>query len=298
MLLTLPLIALALNPRRVTFWNSGTCPYAQRAWIALKEKGIDFDFEKVDLADKDATPGFEEAYYKANPNKMSSSKVPVVVVETEGLNMKYYTESKVLLETLDELFPEAPLLIPEDDIDGRYRSRVFGDVVYDSIWGGDRSPYRMAGRKAAGEKWNQAKEEAGLCEMLQAMDESLECFQQLPQDQQQVQEVELDGERENSDEDGVATVVSTATNGGPFVLGEHFSMAECVTAPFVQRADFILKDYLEMDVVTLCQEHGYHRVGAWWTAVLERPSVVETGNPDPKASTQRIIDMIAGKAAK
>jgi glutathione S-transferase len=274
-LLTLPLIALALTPKRVTFWNSGTCPYAQRAWIALKEKGIQFDFAKVDLADKEATPGFGEAYYKANPNKISSSKVPVVVVETEGLNMKYYTESKVLLETLDELFPEAPLLLPADNVDQRYRSRVFGDVVYDSIWGGDRSPYRMAGRKAAGDGWNQAAEEATLCEMLKAMDDSLACFQQALED------------AENEE-----------ACGGPFVLGEHFSMAECVTAPFVQRADFILKDYLEIDLIALCQEHGYHRVAAWWAAVLERPSVVETASPDPKASTQRIIDMISDNLQK
>jgi len=260
MLCLLPLMALAMD--KVTLWNSGTCPYAQRAWIALKEKGVDFDYKQVDLKDKDATPDFGAAYYKANPNKMSSSKVPVMLVESADGDTKYYTESKVLLEVIEEMFPDGPRLLP-DSLDERYRARVFGDAVYDSIWGGDRSPYKMVGRKANGEGWDRDKEEEAMCQMLEALDESLQHF---------------DSE-------------------GPFVCGNHFSMAECITAPFVQRADFMLDNYLEMNVAQLCRKRGYARAGAWWKAVLDRPSVKETATPDPNASIQRVIDMMSKAAA-
>ncbi|KAI2503254.1 glutathione S-transferase [Fragilaria crotonensis] len=261
--------------QKVTLWNSGTCPYAQRAWIALKEKGIpNVHYAMVDLQNKDATPEFGLAYYKANPNTMSSSKVPVMVVErtvdagttngdNENDNMRYYTESKVVLEVIEELFPEGPKLLP-DDIDQRYRARLFGDAVYDSIWGGERSPYKMLGRKLKNEdEWDLTKEEETLCLMLQHLNESLESLDRT----------------------------------GPFVCGEHFSMAECVTAPFVQRADFVLSDYLGMNVLDLCHRNGYERAGAWWKAVLERPSVKETASPDPRSSIQRVIDMMTKAAA-
>ena len=268
--------------KKVTLWNSGTCPYAQRAWIALKEKGIEnVNYQMVDLQNKDATPEFGMAYYKANPNTMSSSKVPVMVVERTSdsgtsnndrdsdsdsdsdREKRYYTESKVVLEVIEELFPEGPKLLP-DDVDQRYRSRVFGDAVYDSIWGGERSPYKMLGRKLKNvDEWDLIKEEETLCLMLERLNESLES---------------LDGT-------------------GPFVCGEHFSMAECVTAPFVQRADFVLSHYLGMNVLELCQRHGYERAAAWWKAVLERPSVKETASPDPRSSIQRVIDMMTKAAA-
>ena len=298
--LTMPLEALANGNhppaalKKVTLWNSGTCPYAQRAWIALKEKGIDgtiLDYQMVDLQNKDATPEFGIAYYKANPNTMSSSKVPVMVVETEvsatesgdgnddqrkdNSNKRYYTESKVVLEVIEELFPEGPRLL-SDDIDQRYRARVFGDAVYDSIWGGDRSPYKMLGRKLKNDandgSWDPIKEEETLRCMLEHLNESLQSL------------------------DAIGRSTSTTSTSGPFVCGEHFGMAECVTAPFVQRADFVLSDYLGMNVLQLCQTHGYERAGAWWKAVLERPSVKETASPDPRASIQRVIDMMMSKA--
>lgn len=283
--------------RKVTFWNSGTCPYAQRVWIALKEKGIDFQDQRVDLQNKDDTPDFEFAYYKANPNKMTSSKVPVLVVETtrpaataaaaasddgyDATETKYYTESKVVLEVIEEMFPNAPSgrrLLSADNIDDRYRARVFGDAVYDAIWAGDRSPYRMLARKMKSssstsnndnsehqdDEWNQEHEEEVLCQMLEALDKSLAEYQ--------------------------TSTTSTLQQSGPFVCGDQFTMAECMTAPFVQRAQFLYTEYLSLDVMQLCERRGYPRAGAWWKAVLERPSVQETATPDPHTSIQRILD--------
>lgn len=243
--------------KSVVLWNSGSCPYAQRAWIALKEKGIDFECAMVDLQNKDATPAFGEAYYRANPNKLSSSMVPVLVVETERGDTNYYTESKVLLEVIEDLWPSPSLL--GDDVEARYKTRLFSDAVYDSIWGGDRSPYQIVGRKLNDDDWDQAKEEETLCEMLGALDTSLQCL----------------------DKDG------------PFVLGSEFSFAECATAPFVQRADDMLRELCDMNILDLCQQHGYSRLGSWWKAVVDQPSVKETATPDPEAGIRGIVDMMS-----
>lgn len=241
------LVAAAFGaPSKVVLWNSGTCPYAQRAWIALKEKGVDFEFKKVDLQDKEATPQFGEDYLKANPNKSSSSKVPVLVVSDEdGSNASVYTESKVLLDVIEDIWPEPPLL--PSDVKGRYNSRVFSDVVYDGVFGGAKSPYKMAMRKLDADEgkgeWDKEEEIGNICEALSIMNESLEKF----------------------------------GSEGPFVCGEHFSFAECITAPFAQRASAVMEHFVGIGVVELCQSKGYDRAGLWWKAVLGRQSVIDTG---------------------
>jgi glutathione S-transferase len=256
----LPILALA-NNLQVTLWNSGTCPYAQRAWIALKEKDIDFEIRIVDLQNKD--DDFETTYYRANPNKLSSSKVPLLEVvdvgsDTEESIVHYaFTESRVLLEVLEELFPNHHHLLPMG-IQERYHARVFADAVYDSIWGGERSPYQILARKLKNkESWDATVEKERLVTMLKSLQDSLETFHK----------------------------------DGPFVCGKHFTIAECMTtAPFVQRADFVLKHYLDMDVNEICQKEGFSRAGQWWDAVLNRKSVQETATADPHTSIQRLMD--------
>ena len=284
------------NVGKVVLWTSGTCPYAQRAWIALLEKGVNFEHRRVDLANKEATPDFLEAYRMANPNALSSAKVPVVAIDTVDNNVSnddqtttiktdYYTESKIVCEVLEEFFPPSSStcsLMP-GTVQDRYRQRVFADAVYDSIFGGDRSPYQLALRKVESESssendngnvsaWNEEEFQETLCTMLENLNESLREF-------------------------SMPSGVSTASDVGPFLQGHTFGMAECWTAPFVQRADFMLRYKLGTDVATVCQEKGYDRAGQWWQAVLNRPSVVQSAAPDPKAGADRILAMLAKRRA-
>ena len=46
-------VAAYAVPSSVVLFNSGSCPYAQRAWIALEEKKVSYDWKKVDLFNKD-----------------------------------------------------------------------------------------------------------------------------------------------------------------------------------------------------------------------------------------------------
>lgn len=73
------------------------CPYVQRAVIALREKGVDFDLVYIDL---DAPPAW---FKRISP----LGKVPLLLVDDETL-----FESSVILDYLDEVYP--PRLHPED----------------------------------------------------------------------------------------------------------------------------------------------------------------------------------------
>ncbi|KAI8381427.1 glutathione S-transferase [Radiomyces spectabilis] len=85
---------------KLTFYNAVLCPFAQRVAIALREVGADFESVEIDLSNK-------PAWYKdVNPE----TKVPALSVN--GVNI---AESLVLLELLNDLYPEKKLL-PNDAV--------------------------------------------------------------------------------------------------------------------------------------------------------------------------------------
>lgn len=93
---------------------------------------------------------------------------------------------------------------------------------------------------------------------------------------------------------------------GPFLLN-HFSLAECNVAPFVQRCCTILPAYTGkensrevVDPLKLCDELGLDRLKEWMVAVLAHPSVVATGVPESDLieSTARMLERFAAMASK
>jgi stringent starvation protein A len=79
----------------LTLYDAARCPYCARVRIVLAEKAIGFDTVTVDLDDR---PSW---IYDLNP----TGRVPVL--EDDGLVL---AESRVLMEYLEERFPEVPLL--------------------------------------------------------------------------------------------------------------------------------------------------------------------------------------------
>jgi glutathione S-transferase len=76
---------------KITFYTSKICPYAQRAAIALKEVGAEYERVEIDLFNK-------PSWYKdINPDQ----KVPAL--NTEGQNV---AESLVIIEYINDRFPE------------------------------------------------------------------------------------------------------------------------------------------------------------------------------------------------
>lgn len=88
---------------------------------------------------------------------------------------------------------------------------------------------------------------------------------------------------------------------GPFLLGEAFSLAECNTAPFVQRCCAILPAFTgkdgnpKVDPLEICDELGLDRLKQWIEAVRSRPSVITSGVPvdDMIESTSRMLERFA-----
>jgi glutathione S-transferase len=96
----------------ITLYNAARCPYAARARIALAEKGIEFQTVEIDLSDRPAW------LYEKNP----TGRVPVI--EEDGWVL---AESAVIMEYLEERYPE-PALLPPDPADrAAVRLLIFRD---------------------------------------------------------------------------------------------------------------------------------------------------------------------------
>jgi glutathione S-transferase len=96
----------------ITLYDAARCPYCARVRIVLAEKGVDLDVVEIDLSDRPAW------LYEKNP----AGKVPVL--EEDGRSLP---ESAVIMEFLEERYPEPPLL-PPDPADRAYvRLLVFRD---------------------------------------------------------------------------------------------------------------------------------------------------------------------------
>ncbi len=87
---------MSLRPK---LYNAWFCPFAQRAWIALLEKGVDFEYIEQDPYDK--TP----EWLAVNPRGL----VPAIVH-----NEKSVYESSICIEYTDEQWETDAHLLPTD----------------------------------------------------------------------------------------------------------------------------------------------------------------------------------------
>jgi pyrimidodiazepine synthase len=96
----------------ITLYSAERCPYAARARIVLAEKGLELEVVEIDLSDR------PDWLYEKNPK----GRVPVI--EEDGLVLP---ESVVIMEYLEERYPEPPLL-PADPADrAAVRMLIFRD---------------------------------------------------------------------------------------------------------------------------------------------------------------------------
>jgi glutathione S-transferase len=126
----------------LTLYDAARCPYCARVRIVLAEKGIPYDPVEVDL---DVRPAW---LIELNP---PAGRVPVIE-EAGGVLLP---ESAVIMEYLDERFPE-PRLLPEDPAERALarlaveRFSELGDAYYDVYLGRQGgSAERLEGALAA-----------------------------------------------------------------------------------------------------------------------------------------------------
>jgi glutathione S-transferase len=98
----------------LTLFTTKFSPFGQRVQVALTEKRIPVKVIRVDIANK------SQAFLDANP---IHKKVPAIVH-----NGKSVAESLVILEYLEDAFPEHPLM--PTDAYGRSQVRFWSDYIY------------------------------------------------------------------------------------------------------------------------------------------------------------------------
>ena len=110
---------------KLTLISFPTCPFVQRAIIALKEKNVDFDVVYIDLANK------PDWFLAISP----LGKVPVLQVERPGKPKAVIFESSVIVEFLEETAQGAKLH-PADPVErAHHRAWMeFGSTVLADNW--------------------------------------------------------------------------------------------------------------------------------------------------------------------
>ncbi len=225
------------------FWSS-TC--SRKVRIALAEKGLDWDSRHIDIVFK--RENLEPEYVKLNPNG---------VVPTLDHDGNIVIESNIIIEYLDDTFPETPLM-PEDTHE-RAMMRLWMDKAetvirknINIISYNKRHVPRMA---------------------IYSEDEQREILLRFPgKDKQRamlqrlVHGVSDDDER--FAEDRLADLLDDMERAlaiSPWITGENFSLADIAIAPFIERFE---ANGLER----LIDFSGRPKVGDWWERLQARPS--------------------------
>jgi glutathione S-transferase len=105
----------------LTLYDADRCPFCARARIALAEKGVEYETVTIDLSDR------PDWLYAKNP----LGKVPVLEEDSFVL-----PESDVIMEYLEERYPEPALLPSDPAARARVRLMIFrfdtnlGDAYY------------------------------------------------------------------------------------------------------------------------------------------------------------------------
>lgn len=105
----------------LTLYDADRCPFCARARIVLAEKGVEYETVTIDLSDR------PDWLYEKNP----LGKVPVLEEDSFVL-----PESDVIMEYLEERYPEPALLPSDPAARARVRLMIFrfdtnlGDAYY------------------------------------------------------------------------------------------------------------------------------------------------------------------------
>lgn len=114
-----PVTAIPTTP--ILFYDSGTCPFAQRTWITLLEKQLNFQHKIVDLKNK--PKHFTELYATIHPDPAAPAKVPIIIDGPDKL-----IESNLVSEYLDRKYGDASSKLFPDDPYKLAKVRWFVDL--------------------------------------------------------------------------------------------------------------------------------------------------------------------------
>ncbi|KAI0724682.1 glutathione-S-transferase [Fomitopsis betulina] len=106
------------GPQDLVFWAGWFCPFVQRVWIALEERGIPYQYKEVNPYKK------EKHFLDINPKGL----VPAIEYKGRALY-----ESLIICEFLEDAYPSRePHLFPTDPFDRAY-VRLWVDHVAKTV---------------------------------------------------------------------------------------------------------------------------------------------------------------------
>lgn len=226
-----------LEAERNTLFASWFCPYVQRVWIALEEKGIPFSYVEINPYEDAVEPG---SYTKISlsldekrrryPNFVAASPRGLVpALSCSGDAGVTVCDSAVMLEFIEENWPTTPPLLPEKPAE-RAHVRFWCVFAAEKI-----IPfyYRMLMAKdTTGRDAAKAQILAGLTQWAQACDDS-----------------------------------------GPYFLGSRFSNADLWLFPWYERLVTVGAAYRGFEEPRTPE---FERLDVWFRAVRARPAVART----------------------
>ncbi|KAH7910028.1 glutathione S-transferase [Hygrophoropsis aurantiaca] len=112
------LVARHESPQEIVFWSGWFCPFNQRAWIALEERGIPYQYKEVNPYKK------EKHFLEINPKGL------VPAFEYKG---KALYESLVLTEFLEDAYPDHKPHLFSSDPFTRAHQRIWIDFITKSV---------------------------------------------------------------------------------------------------------------------------------------------------------------------
>ena len=235
---------------------------AQKVRIAIAEKGLEYREHLMTLRGDQ----FDPAYMKLNP----SAVVPTLIHDGKPV-----IESSVILYYLDEAFPNPPLM-PKDPHQRalvRQYNKLIDEYVHNSCtiltfatafrpWfaglTGEQIEQRLA--KSPSKQRTEYKRDVAL----QGLDSQ---YARYAVEQHEKLLKMMDG----------------ALQGGSWLAGGHFSLADAAVIPYILRLDLLkLRKFW----------HRFPKIDAWYERMRERPSVkkelLERMRPEDKAPFEKI----------
>lgn len=242
------------------YWSS-VC--SQKARFCLCEKGVDWESQHIDLFTFDH---WQPDYLKLNPK---------AVVPTLDHNGNVLIESNVIIEYLDETFPDNPLS-PDNSYD-RARMRLWiydtEEIAHPNVNTCSHNP-RHAPRLA---KYS---------------DEELrERFKGHPNPVVRARSLRRAVDGVSDEEEDIAYTrlgelldkMEFELTEGPWLIGDTFSLADLAMAPFINRIEVLKRP----EMVSATERP---RVAEWWAKIHARHSFQEAfsfANPDPNDPVAR-----------
>ena len=247
---------------KVTFYGNAICPFAHRGWMALKEKDIPHEFVHVPLSGELKT--IETMGVEASFGWKDSG-------------LSYEQILKIKNDYIANVNPSGA--VPAVVCDGRIITEA--DVVAEFL--DDRFP-DLGTRLLPPDPFMRAR--LRTYHKILSGSAGVEAGYGLLKNQDPA----MDVAKRDKVYSGLRQFVELADPEGPFFLGDTFSFADVMLAPFYDRFRYTLKEYRGVDMVPIDEQaHPWvMRFKKWASAIEARKSFKETAlNKDHYVSSYK-----------